>query len=98
MGSHVWEEKCPCCGFEEMTVSSYDALYFEATCPICGYTRWMEEKVPDNYDVELAKRKLAEMDDEEKEEATELYHEDGIPFIARLKRAKIFNERRNHLE
>ncbi len=86
MGSHAWTSQCAHCGFEEMSVSSYDALYFEAACPICGYARWTEERVPDNYDVELAKRKLAEMDAKEKQKATESYYEDGIPFIARLKK------------
>lgn len=85
MGSHVWVEQCPCCGFEEMIVSSYDSLYFEVTCRICGYARWTEERVPDNHDVQLAKRALGKMDDEEKGKALELYCEDNIPLVARLK-------------
>lgn len=85
MGSHVWVEKCPYCGFEEMIVSSYDSLYFKGICPICGYARWTEEKVPDNYDIELAKSKLAKMNAKEKHEAVELYHEEHVPLIARLK-------------
>ena len=86
MGSHSWKQQCPHCGFEEMTVSCYNSLYFEATCPICGYARWTNEKVPDNHDIELAKRKLAEMDAKERQKAIELYHEDGISFIARLRK------------
>lgn len=86
MGSHTWMAQCLHCDFEEMIVSGYDAIYFEATCPICGYVRWTEEGVPDSHDVKLAKRKLAEMDAEEKQKAIELYYKDNIPFIARLKK------------
>lgn len=91
MGSHVWAGQCPYCGFEEMIVSSYDSLYFEVSCQICGYSRWTEEKVPDNFDVELAKRALSEMGAKEKQKAVELYREDNIPLIARLK-GKFLNE------
>lgn len=84
MGSHVWVEQCSYCGFEEMIVSSYNSLYFEVTCPICGYAKWTEERVPDNHDIELAKRELAEMGAEEKQKAMEQYCEDNIPLIARL--------------
>lgn len=83
MGSHTWAEQCGHCGFEEMIVSSCDTLYFEATCPICGYARWIKEKVPNDYEVEMAKLRLAKMNAEEKEKAIELYYEDSIPFIAR---------------
>lgn len=85
MGSHVWAEQCTCCGFEEMTVSSYDGLYFEVACQICGYARWTEERMPSDHDVQLAKRALSRMDDEEKRKALELYCEDNIPLVARLK-------------
>lgn len=86
MGSHVWEEQCRYCSFEEMIVSSYNNLYFEAVCPVCGYMRWTEERVPNNHNIKTAKRKLARMDDKEKQKVIELYYEDGIPLIARLKR------------
>ncbi|MEW6409082.1 MAG: hypothetical protein AB1488_03095 [Nitrospirota bacterium] len=86
MGSHTWTTQCPHCSFEEMIVSGYDAIYFEVICPMCEYERWTEEKIPDNQDVELAKRKLAEMGAKEKQKATELYYEDNIPFITRLKK------------
>jgi hypothetical protein len=69
-----------------MIVSSYDAIYFEAICPMCGYERWTEERIPDEQDVELVKRKLTEMNADEKQKAIELYYEDNIPFITRLKR------------
>lgn len=85
MGSHVWTERCPCCSFEEMVVSSNGSLYFEANCQICGYAKWTEERVPDHRDVELAKRALGHMNDDEKQKATELYYEDDIPLVARLK-------------
>lgn len=85
MGSHVWPGQCPYCGFEEMVVSSYDSLYFEASCQICGYARWTEEKVPDDHDVQLAKQALGKMDDGEKQKALALYDEDNIPLVARLK-------------
>lgn len=86
MGSHTWTTQCPHCSFEEMIVSSGDDFYFEATCPICGYERWTEEKIPDNHDIELAKRKLSEMNADEKQKTIELYHEENIPFIDRLKK------------
>lgn len=85
MGFHSWSAECPYCGFEEMTVSTWSDLYFEMECPICGYAKWTDEKVPDNYDVELAKRQLVEMSAEEKQKAVELYDEDKIPLVARLK-------------
>jgi len=84
MGSHVWVEQCPYCGFEEMIVSTFND-YFEVTCQICGYERWTEEKVPDSHDVELAKKALSEMDAKEKQKAVELYYADSVPLIARLK-------------
>lgn len=86
MGCHVWLEQCQYCGFEEMIVSSYNNLYFEVTCQICGYVKSIEEKVPDEQDVQLAKRALSEMGAKEKQKAVELYHEYNIPLIARLKR------------
>ncbi|MFQ6008895.1 MAG: hypothetical protein ACE5K8_08105 [Candidatus Zixiibacteriota bacterium] len=86
MGSHTWDEQCSYCGFEGARVSSYDGICFEATCPICGYARWTEERVPNDSDVELAKHKLAEMHAEEKEKAIELYYEDGIFLINRTNR------------
>lgn len=85
MGSHVWMEQCPYCGFEEMIAFSHDSLYFEVTCQICGYARWTEERVPHNHDVELAKEALSKMDEKEKQKAMELYSEDYTPFIVRLK-------------
>ena len=85
MGSHTWLEQCPYCGFEAMGCSSYDSLYFKVTCPICGYARWTEERVPDNQDIEMAKLKLSEMDAKERQKAMELCSEDNIPLIARLK-------------
>ena len=90
MGSHNWTQQCPYCGFEKMIVSTYGNFHFEIACPICGYGSWTEDKVPDNYDIELAKRKLTEMDTKEKEEATELYYEDNTPLITRLKRKEDF--------
>ena len=84
MGSHVWVEQCPYCSFEEMIVSTFND-YFEVTCQICGYVKSTEEKVPDEHDVQLAKRALREMDAKEKQKAVELYYADSIPLIARLK-------------
>jgi len=55
MGFHNWSERCAYCGFENMSVSSDGGFYFEAKCPVCGYERWTEEKIPENADVELAK-------------------------------------------
>ncbi|MFH1773847.1 MAG: hypothetical protein ABH874_02675 [Methanobacteriota archaeon] len=86
MGSHTWAEQCTYCGFEEMIVSTYDSFYFEAACPICGYARWTEEKMPDNHDIELAKQALGKMDDKEKQKLVELYEDDCIPLVARQKR------------
>jgi hypothetical protein len=87
MGSHNWMVQCPYCGFDEMPVSSCDTNYFEMGCPICGYARWTEEKVPDNYDVKLAKHKLVGMSTEEKQKAAELYYEDKIALVSRLKKS-----------
>lgn len=92
MGSHVWAAQCPYCGFEEMIVSSYDSLYFEVSCQICGYAIWTEERLPNDHDVQLAKRALSKMDDEEKGKALELYCEDNIPLIARLKENSLNEE------
>lgn len=86
MGSHVWMSRCPHCGFAKMLGSSYDSIYFEGECPICGYKIWTEETVPESYDVELAKRSLIEMTAEEKDRAIEQYYEDNIPLIVRLKK------------
>jgi hypothetical protein len=85
VGSHVWVEECPYCGFEDVVVSSYNGLYFEVACQICGYARWTEDRVPDNHDAELAKRALSKMGDKEKRKAVELYCEDNIPLVARLR-------------
>ena len=85
MGCHVWLEQCQYCGFEEMIVSSYNNLYFEVTCQICGYVKSTEEKVPDSHDVELAKQALSKMGTAEKQKMVELYDDDNIPLVARLK-------------
>lgn len=52
---------------------------------LCGYERWTDEKILDVRDIELAKRAISEIDDEEIEEILELYHENNISLIARLK-------------
>lgn len=85
MGSHVWVEQCPYCGFEEMIVSSCDGAYFEVACQICGYRKWTEEQVPNDYDIEKAKQILSKMDEKEKQKAKELYCHDNIPLIVRLR-------------
>ena len=85
MASHNWFEECPYCGFEKMLVSSYRDIYFEVICPICGYARWTDEKIPNAEDVELAKRTISEMKVEEIENVVESYHEENVPLIARLK-------------
>ena len=85
MGSHTWTEQCPYCGFKEIIASSYNSLYFEAACPICGYSKWTEEKVPDKQTVEQAKHELSRMSSEEQQEALEFYLENNIPLIVRLK-------------
>jgi ssDNA-binding Zn-finger/Zn-ribbon topoisomerase 1 len=85
MGSHSWYSQCPHCDFEEMIVSSFNDFYFDANCPICGYSRWTEERVPEIKDIDVAKRKLGEMNASEKDNAIEQFYEDGIPFIARFK-------------
>ena len=85
MGSHIWTGQCPYCGFEEMSVSSNGSFYFEVNCQICGYARWTEERIPDEHDIELAKRAISKMSAEEKIKAIELYDEDNFPLVARLK-------------
>jgi hypothetical protein len=86
MGSHSWFSQCPHCDFEEMIVSSCSDFYFDANCPICGYSRWTEERVPEIKDIELAKNKVKEMDDSQKDKAMEEYYQDNIPFITRFKK------------
>jgi DNA-directed RNA polymerase subunit RPC12/RpoP len=85
MGSHIWTEQCPYCGFEEAAVSSNGSLYFEMTCQICGYSIWTEGRVPNTHNVERAKKALSKMNTEEKQKAIELYSEDNIPLVDRLK-------------
>jgi uncharacterized Zn finger protein (UPF0148 family) len=91
MGSHSWYEKSSYCGFENLLVSSYKEGYFDIICPICGYSRWTEEKIPQAKDVELAKRTLTEMSTKERENLVELYHEENISLIVRLK-GKLSNQ------
>lgn len=85
MGSHNWTQQCQYCGFEEMIVSTYGNFQFEVACPICGYEKWTEEKVPDNSDVGVAKSKLIKMGTQEKQRAIERYYEEKISLIGRLK-------------
>jgi len=85
MSSHTWFSECPHCGFEKMILSSNGRLYFEGSCPICGYLVWTEEKVPHDDDIELAKHKIRKMDTKEKNKATEQYYEDNIPLVSRSK-------------
>jgi DNA-directed RNA polymerase subunit RPC12/RpoP len=86
MGSHNWMERCPYCGFEQMQISSYNSLYFETTCQMCGYAVWTKEKIPNNCDIRLAKQLLSKMSTEEKEKVIELFSDDGLPFFVRFKR------------
>ena len=85
MGSHTWEDRCPHCGFKGMIVSSYNDIYFDAYCMVCGYERWTDEKIPDVEDVELAKRIISRMSDEEIEEMIESYESGDAPLVTRLK-------------
>jgi hypothetical protein len=85
MSSHSWYDQCRFCGFENMLVSNYSGIYFEVICPICGYTRWTEERIPQVEDIELAKQRLREMNVEERENMIELYYEDNVSLISRLK-------------
>jgi len=85
MGTHNWTQRCPCCGFEQMIIFS-DGIHFEATCQICGYSIWSEEKIPVNRDIELAKQALREMTAEEKEKAIELFCKEGVPLVSRLRK------------
>ena len=85
MGCHQWIEQCAHCGFKEMNISSDGFTYVEALCPICGYEKWTEERIPDTQTVQSAKQILSFMSGEEKEKAIDLYYEDGIPFAKRVK-------------
>ncbi len=84
MGSHIWTDKCPYCGFEKMVVSCYNQD-FEVMCQICGYEKWTEEKIPKHHDVELAKLALSKITDEEKEKVIEAYYDDRTPLVVRIK-------------
>jgi len=68
-----------------MIVRTDGYLNLEMSCPICGYARWTEEKIPNAEDVEAAKLIIATISDEEKEKVVELYHEERVPHIVRLK-------------
>jgi uncharacterized Zn finger protein len=83
MGYHSWAYICPYCNFEEMNVCTDGYLHLEMSCPICGYVRWTEEKIPELHYVKLAKEKVAQMDAEEKQKAIDMYCEDNIPLVAR---------------
>ncbi len=85
MGFHNWTDKCPHCGFEQLEVSSYNNIYIEAACPICGYQLWSDEKKPIQKDIESAKNLLQEMNKEDIEESIEQFREDSIPLIQRPK-------------
>lgn len=85
MSSHVWASQCPYCGFVGMSVSNYGKFLFEISYQICGYVAWTQENIPKNRDAERAKLALRKMNTVQQKEAMELYEEDGIPFIARLK-------------
>jgi len=85
MGSHIWFEQCPHCDFEEMIVCTDGYLNLEMSCPICGYIRWTQEKAPKVQDIEIARKKTAEMDAEEKQKAIDMYYEDNFPLVRRLR-------------
>ena len=96
MGSHVWTDRCPFCNSEEMTISVYSNFYFEIICPMCGYTRWVEEKLPDEHDVGLVKQSLAKMSNEERQKTVELYYKYGVALIDRLRGLNENDERRDN--
>lgn len=85
MGYHAWQERCPHCGFAQMDASIYDSIFLEAACPVCGYKRWTEEKLPTVENVELARRMVSKMGIEEVEKVVELYHQEYVPLIFRLR-------------
>jgi len=64
--------------------NNYDGEYFDEYCPICGYTKCTEEKIPSDCDTVLAKEKQKMMSEEEKERAIELFYEDGKSLIDRF--------------
>jgi uncharacterized Zn finger protein (UPF0148 family) len=68
-----------------MRISVSSNFYFEIICPMCGYTRWVEEKLPDEHDLELVKQSLAKMSYEERQKTAELCYEEGVSFVDRLK-------------
>jgi len=84
MGMHTWTDKCPYCGFEEMFVSADNNDNFEIACQICGYTKWTEEKIPDNKATKFAVQTLSKMDEDEKQKAIDLFNDDRIPLVVRL--------------
>jgi len=85
MGYHSFAHRCPYCDFEEMIACTDGYLNLEMSCPICGYMRWTEEKAPKVQDIEFAREKAAKMDAEEKQKAIDMYYEDNIPLVTRLK-------------
>lgn len=83
MGTHTWNEDCPACDFGGMIVSVDRDTYFGADCPVCGYRRWTEEKMPDAEQLELAKKLLSEMSAEQLEQVLVECDEEGIALVER---------------
>lgn len=85
MGSHIWYDRCPQCGFDEMVVQSYGPLYFEVACPMCGYETTPNVRIPTSSDLELVKQALVWMDASDKEGVVEAWWQDRISLVDRLR-------------
>jgi hypothetical protein len=68
-----------------MQVSSLNGEYIDVACPICGYSRWTEEKMPTPKEVQLSKDRLNLMNMREKEKAVNLFYKRRTPLVSRLK-------------
>lgn len=80
MGSHSWLEACPACGFQYLQCYAGNEEW-SVSCPACGYARWTEGHDPTPEEVELVKKKLAEMTDDEMMDLVSGYEVDGISLV-----------------
>jgi len=85
MGSHMWHDRCPHCGFDGMVVWSYNQVYLEAACPMCGYEISPDERIPSGGDLELIKEALVGMNASDKKRVVESWWNDRVPLVVKLK-------------
>lgn len=85
MGSHMWYDQCPYCGFDEMVVQSDGLACLEAACPMCGYEIRPGWRIPAGGELERVRRALDRMSTSDKAGIVESWWDDRVPFVDRLK-------------